>query len=134
MISPKMKRFIEETGRAMVASADQFGHPHLAVGEGLTVRGRQELIFEAWFCRETLTNIQQNPYIAVAVIDAGSGRGYQLTGRVVRTTDVALHDGLPPRAEEPGLPQVQWRVVIRVEQILEFAQGVHSDQPLTPEA
>ena len=134
MISPKMKRFIEETGGAIVASADSFGRPHLAAGGGLTVQGRRELVFAAWFCRETLNNVQQNPYVAVAVIDAGSGRGYQLTGRVVKTADVALLDGQAPQVEEPGMPQVQWQMTVRVEQVLEFAHGVHSDQPLPPEA
>ncbi len=135
MISEKMKRFIEEINHGFVASADQRSRPHLAATTGLKVPDSNHIVFEAWFCRRTLENVTEVPRVALAVIDRQSGIGYQFLCRVENTAQIGILDGFSPgAAEEPGFPQVEIRMTVRVEDILEFTQGPHSDHPIAAES
>jgi hypothetical protein len=131
MISEKLKKFIEETNFAFVASADQRSRPHLAASRGLKVPDAEHVVFEAWFCRKTLENVAEVPRVALAVIDAATGGGYQLVGTVEKVIPIGILDGYAPEAEAPGTPQVESRMVVRVEEIMEFSTGAHTDHPLT---
>jgi uncharacterized protein len=134
MISEKMKRFIEEVNHAFVASADQRARPHLAAAHGLAVPDPHHIVFEAWFCHKTLENVAEVPRLAIAILDPASGTGYQLSGRVESTANVGILNGFAPELEEPGMPQVETRMVVRVEEILEFSQGPHTDHPIAAES
>jgi predicted pyridoxine 5'-phosphate oxidase superfamily flavin-nucleotide-binding protein len=130
MISDKLKLFIETIDRAYVASADESGVPHLAAGTDPKIPDPRHLVFEAWFCPTTLRNVARNPRVTVAIVVPDSGAGYQLCGTVETMIDTAVLDGYAPGTEEPGLPQVQSRLVVRVDEVMEFSAGVHSDRPL----
>ena len=130
MISDRMKKFIEDVNYAYVASADQRARPHLAAGSGITIPDSQHLVFEAWFCHRTLENLSEVPRLAIAVIDTSTGAGYQLLGRVEQMEDVALLGGYAPEVEEPGLSQMESRISMRVEEVLEFSAGPHTDSPI----
>jgi len=129
MITDSIIRFAEGVGHAFVATSDASGTPHLAAGRGVTVIVPNRLVFEAWFCQTTLRNLQQNPRVAVAIADPSTGNGYQFTGRVEKTEDTAVLDGYL-EVEPPGLPQVQWRLEVRVESVMAFTADAHSDRPL----
>jgi uncharacterized protein len=130
MITDGIKRFAERVGHAFVATAGAGGNPHIAAGRGVTFNAPNMLVFEAWFCQTTLRNLQENPQIAVAVADPATGNGYQFSGRVEKEVDTAVLDGYLPDVEPPGMPQVQWRLEIRVESVLAFSADAHSDRPL----
>jgi predicted pyridoxine 5'-phosphate oxidase superfamily flavin-nucleotide-binding protein len=131
LISEKMKSFIETTNLAFVASANVAGIPHLAAGKGLQVPDPRHIILTAWFCSRTLENLAGNPAVALIVTDPATATGYQFVGEVEKTSDAGILDGYDPRSETPGLPQVLYRLVIRVDGILEFTHDAHSDRPLT---
>ncbi|HBG05819.1 MAG: pyridoxamine 5'-phosphate oxidase [Geobacteraceae bacterium GWC2_58_44] len=130
MITEGIKLFAEKVGHAFVATADAKGHPHLAAGRGVSVSHPDLLVFEAWFCLTTLRNLQENPSIAVAIADPATGNGYQFTGRVEKAEDTALLDGYLPGVEPSGMPQVQWRLEVRVDSVMAFSADAHSDRPL----
>jgi len=130
MISESIKTFVEEIGHAFVATSDLAGNPHLAAGRGVAVLEKNQLVFEAWFCVTTLKNLQVNPKIAVAIVDPATGKGYQFYGHVESQKDTALLNGFLPDQEPPGLPQVQWRLEVRVESVMAFTADAHSDRPL----
>ena len=130
MITESIKSFAEGVGHAFVATADQAGNPHLAAGGGVSVSAPNRLLFEAWFCVTTLKNLQQNPKIAVAIADPVTGNGYQFLGRLESKKDTAVLNGFLPDLEPSGLPQVQWRLEVRVESVMAFAADAHSDRPL----
>lgn len=133
MISDKMKKFVEDVNYAYVASADHRSRPHLAAGTGLKVPDPDHLVFEAWFCRKTLENVAEVPRLAVVILDRQTGAGYQFLCRVERTNQVAILNGYAPDLEEPGLPQVETRMVALVEEVLEFSHGPHTDHPIAVE-
>lgn len=130
MISDEIRSFIEKRGVATVASADAGGRPHLALGSALKVLDGDHVLFENWFCQTTLRNIDQNPRVAVAVMAQESPTGYQLIGRVVHGFDVALLDGYQPGPQVAVDLQALTSLVVRVEEVLAFCSGIHTDLPL----
>lgn len=133
MISAEIKRFVEAHKMATVASADARGNPHLALGSGVTVLDGEHLLFENWFCQTTLRNVEQNQRVAVAVMASESATGYQFIGSVVHGFDVAMLDGYTPGGALPVSDlQALTRLVVRVEEVLAFCSGLHSDLPLGP--
>ena len=130
MITESIKRLVEKTEFAFVASADDSGLPHLAAGRELAVPDPEHLVFRAWFCGTTLKNLERNPYLCVAVVDPASGEGYQMAGRVEKVENSAFMNGFVPGKDEPGTPQAQWSLVVQVQMVMAFSPAVHTDQPL----
>lgn len=130
MISPEIKRFVESRGVATVASADAGGFPHLALGNDIKVLDGEHLLFENWFCQTTLRNIKQNRQVAIAVMAPESATGYQFIGSVVHGFDVAILDGYTPGTLPVDDLQSLTRLVVRVERVLAFCTGIHSDLPV----
>ena len=130
MISETIKMFVESFDAAFVASADGTGVPHLAVGRDPKIPDPDHLAFEAWFCRTTLKNVTENRRVAVAVVMPDSGAGYQFIGTVEEVATTALLDGHAEEdIEPPGMPQVQSRLLVRVDLVMEFSEGAHTDRP-----
>jgi predicted pyridoxine 5'-phosphate oxidase superfamily flavin-nucleotide-binding protein len=127
MISSEVKQFIEGRGVATVASADASGQPHLAIGNDIRVADDRHILFENWFCQSTLRNIEQNRQISVAVTARDGDYGYQFIGTVVHGFDVAILDGNTNEKLPVGDLQALSRLVIRVERVLPFCSGLHSD-------
>lgn len=130
MLTETIIGVVERATVAFVASADTEGRPHLAVGENLRVVDGDHLMFENWFCPTTLRNVAHNAQVAVAVIPPGSEAGYQFLGSVAHAFDAAILDGYDPSVEKPGIPQTLTRLVVRVEAVLSFHSGIHTDIPL----
>ncbi len=130
MISDEIRSFIEKRGVATVASVDAAGRPHLALGSALKVLDGDHVVFENWFCQTTLRNIDQNLCVAVAVMAQESPTGYQLIVSVVHGFDVALLDGYQPGPQVADDLQALTSLVVRVEEVLAFCSGIHSDLPL----
>jgi predicted pyridoxine 5'-phosphate oxidase superfamily flavin-nucleotide-binding protein len=130
MISAEIKRFVEAQGVATVASADADGCPHLALGSAVQVLDDEHLLFENWFCRTTLRNVEQNQQVSVAVMAHDSASGYQFIGSVVHGSDVALLGGYTPGTLPVSDLQAMTRLVVRVTEVLAFCSGIHSDLPL----
>jgi len=130
MISAEIKRFVEARGVATVASADGDGCPHLALGNGIKVLDGEHLLFENWFCQTTLRNVEQNRRVAVAVMAPESASGYQFIGSVVHGSDMALLDGYAPGRVPVSDLQALTRLVVRVDGVLAYCSGIHSDHPV----
>ncbi|HEY4744591.1 MAG TPA: pyridoxamine 5'-phosphate oxidase family protein [Desulfuromonadaceae bacterium] len=127
MLTDDIKRFIETIPLAFVASADTAGHPHLALGNDIRALDGDHLLFENWFCQTTLRNVGLNPRVAVAVMSRDMATGYQFIGNVAHGFDAAILNGYAPEQEPPGEPQTLTRLVVRVEVILAFCSGIHTD-------
>lgn len=116
-----------------MASADADGCPHLALGSGIRVLDSAHLLFENWFCQTTLRNVERNRRVAVAVMAAESATGYQFIGNVVHGEDMALMDGCAPGRAPVSDLQALTRLVVRVDEVLAYCSGIHSDLPVDGE-
>jgi uncharacterized protein len=130
VISETIKAFIEATNLVFVASTNATGIPHLAASKKIQVQDSRHLLLSAWFCPKTLENLADNPAIALAVLDPATVIGYQFIGVVEKTSDLGILNGYDPGLEKPGLPQVLYQLVIRVDGIMDFTHDAHTDRPL----
>lgn len=129
MITDAIRNLIGEISYVFVATADMQGQSHMAIGEQVTISGDSLLVFENWFCPATLHNISCNSHVSVVAIMPDTGKGYQMLGSVVRAADTAFLDGYPASGNVET-PQVLTRFTVKVEQVLEFTSGIHTDMPI----
>lgn len=110
-----------------IATTDASASPHIAVAGPLAMQG-ELLGVSAWYCPQTLSNIEKNRQIAVAVWDKTADAGYQIIGQCEKIEDIAVMDGFFPQIEgQTVFPQVEKRLHVRIEKIYYFTQARHSD-------
>lgn len=119
-------KLAESVRHLFVATVNEQGTPHLATAERITLEGRDRVAVTAWFCPQTAVNVQTNPAISVVVWDSDRDLGFQLIGEVERVVDLAMLDGFIP-GETAVSPQIERKLVIRVDHILNFSHAPHSD-------
>lgn len=130
MLTADFKKFIEGIPQAIVATADCSGNPHLDLARGVKVLDGHHLALENWYCQTTLRNLDQNPQVAIVVMDRDSITGFQFIGEVVHGYDIASLAGCVPEAEEQGDPCFCTRIIMRVEKIQSFCSSIHTDRLL----
>jgi hypothetical protein len=130
MITEQIRRLIDNLSYVFVATTDSSGQPHMAIGEQVVISGDSLLIFENWFCPATLQNITCNTNVSVVAVLPDTGKGYQMLGSVIRGADPAILDGYDPAVGIPEKPQVLTRFIVKVEKVLEFTSGIHTDIPV----
>ncbi len=119
-----------QVGHVFLATADRQGLPHITPGENLTLMPAESRISaEAWFCPQTVANLEANPLISLVAWDFDADRGYQLLGRAEKVEDISILNGYAPGSETP-VPQGKKRLTIRVEKILSFRHAPHTDREL----
>lgn len=130
MIKEPIRQLLENLPYVFVATSAASGQPHIAIGEQVAISGDSQLVFENWFCPATLQNIASNTHVSVVAVVPDTGKGYQLLGSVIMSANAALLNGYDPNAEQPDIPQVLTRFTVRIEKVLEFTTGIHSDLPI----
>ncbi|MBI4831531.1 MAG: pyridoxamine 5'-phosphate oxidase family protein [Candidatus Lindowbacteria bacterium] len=128
MIIPQaVKEMMAGDQVVLVATTDKKGTPHMAAAKGLTVLGDERVAFENWFCFRTLGNIHENPEIALSLLKGE--RGFQLIGVVERSLATEVLDGYSPEVDRQSkFPQTKYRLLIRVNRVIELSTGPHSDE------
>jgi hypothetical protein len=113
-----------------VTTAASDGYPHVAPAARLHLDPDKERIeVDAWFCPRTMENLKGNKEVDLVVWDATLDEGYQLMGKCRGVEDLVVLNGYDASlSEKTGLPQVERRIRIRVEKVLPFQRGSHTDQ------
>lgn len=123
------KEMLTKNPLAHVATSDKEGTPHIAAARGLQVFDDESVAFEDRFCMQTLRNIEENPKIALSLLETGGERGYQLIGTVVQSATTELLDGYLPPQGHHRIPQAKHCLHIKVQKVLTLSAGPHSDEP-----
>jgi hypothetical protein len=120
----------KNVGRVFVATADLKGLPHVAVAGKITlISDEGRIAVEAWFCLGTVANLHANRNTALVIRDPNVDNGYQLLGETEKVEDTAIMNGYAPGLEDKStLPQVERRLLIRVDKIIGFKHSPHTDQ------
>ena len=124
-----------QLGKILVATADRAGLPHLAAAAKLRPRGEGRVEVDAWFCPGTMANLQENRRISLVIWNPETDRGYQLLGETEKVEDRAMMNGYIPGEENtPSLPQVERKLIVRVDRVIDFRHAPHSDLEETGKA
>jgi hypothetical protein len=111
-----------------IATAGPGGTPHIAVAGPLAMAG-EFVGVSAWYCPQTLANIEKFPQISIAIWDKPADVGFQIIGKCEKIEDVAVMDGYFPKIEGSAvMPQVEKRLLVRVEKVFYFTQALHTDK------
>ena len=118
----------EKLEHVFVATADPSGMPHVAAAAKLNQTSKDHVTVAAWFCPGTVNNLNKNRRISMVVWDAPSDKGYQLLGLVEKIEEIAMMNGYSPEADKyPPMPQVENRLLVRVDKVIVFSHAPHSD-------
>ncbi len=118
----------KKTQQVFIATADAAGAPHIACAGKITAEAGDRLAVTEWFCPGTVANLQENKNVSIAVWDKLTDTGLQVLGQVESIQDMAILDGYSPAVEKQHpLPQVERKLFIKVEKILDFKLAPHSD-------
>jgi hypothetical protein len=111
-----------------VATSDKRGLPHVAAAGRIAPALDEKVAVSAWFCPGTLDNLQENHLVSLVIWDSASDKGYQLLGEVKKIEEEAIMNGYASELEAKGLtPQVERKLIVRVEKVIDFSQAPHSD-------
>jgi hypothetical protein len=120
-----------KTGCVFIATADSAGVPHIAAAGRVEQTDHDCLAVSEWFCPGTVKNLQTNRAVSVVVWDKDSDAGFQLLGHLQSIKNIGILDGFMPGAEtQPPMPQEERQLRIRIDKILSFKRGPHSDMDM----
>jgi hypothetical protein len=122
-----IRRAVSLGGRLLIASADRENRPHIAAAGSIGMAAADRIAVSSWFCPATISNVAENPQVAVVIWDLVSDSGHQLLGRVETVQELEFLDGYLPE-KDFELPQVERRLVIVVDKVIAFSPSAHSDQ------
>lgn len=126
-----LKQAIElsnKLGHVFLSTADASGVPHIAAAGKIIMDPDGLVEVTAWFCPGTVGNLHVNPRIALVVWDAKSDTGYQLIGTSEKTEELHMINGYAPGIEgKSPAPQVERKLTIRVDKIIDFKHAPHTD-------
>ena len=110
-----------------VATASKSGEPNVTPKGTVRVLDDQHVVFADLFSLKTRANLEQNPRVAVTVIDPGTAKGYQIKGRAeLLTSGQEFEETAGQLAKSPkAMPPLHYLVKITVEAV--FDQGVGPD-------
>ena len=132
MRAEKLKKIVvfgQNVGNIFMATADDRGLPHIGAASRIDLVSEKELAVSAWFCPGTMENLKKNPRISLVIWDPDKDEGYQLLGESMGVKETAMMDGFSPELEkQPSMPQIERKVFVKVETILDFSNAPHTDQ------
>jgi hypothetical protein len=118
----------EKAGHVLIATADERGMPHVTAAARIALAGEETVAVTEWFCPGTVANLQKNRSVSIVVWEGKPDNGFQLLGRLEKVEDVGVLDGYAPgREDQHPMPQVEKQLLVKVEKILDFRLGPHSD-------
>ena len=119
----------KEDTPVFLATSEAGGQPHIMYGGTLEQMDPNHVTLEGWLCLITRQNIESNPYVSLVVRDQSGTRGFQLTGAVEDVAELAVLNGYAPAMQEGVLPKTERKLVIRIDKVLDFSRGPHTDEP-----
>ncbi|MDR1607069.1 MAG: pyridoxamine 5'-phosphate oxidase family protein [Deltaproteobacteria bacterium] len=117
---------------AWVGTSNTSGLANLSPKGTLEILDGQNIIFADLFSSKTRENLENNPQVAVAVIDPATPAGYQFKGQAELLSAGELYDSVVNKLKQahPGLPTPKYVVKIRVSAIYSLSPGPNAGQKI----
>ena len=115
-----------------VATASKSGEPNVTPKGSLKLLDDQHVIFADLFSLKTRRNLQENPCVAVTVIDPATAKGYQIKGKAEMLSSGPLFDEMAAhlKGSPRGLPPLQYLVKITVDAVYDQSVGPDSGKQI----
>lgn len=122
-LTTQMKAMFEKQ-LAVAATASKDGIPNVGPKGSMQVVDDETLAYSEGTGQKTLRNLQENPKVAVIVVDRDSADGYQVKGTAELLTSGDFFERVAKRQEERGRPRPKHVVKIRLEEIYSVKPGM----------
>jgi len=108
-----------------VATATKEGLPNVTPKGSVRVLDDQHVIFADLFSLKTRQNLEQNPRVAVTVVDPSTAKGYQIKGTAELVSSGPLYDQMAEQIKQsaPSLPPPMYVVKIAVDSVFDQSVG-----------
>ncbi|MDR1085384.1 MAG: pyridoxamine 5'-phosphate oxidase family protein [Deltaproteobacteria bacterium] len=131
IISQEIREFV--SGKVgWVATVGPQGVPNLAPKGTVEVLDGETIVFADFFSLKTRSNLEKNPKVAVAVIEASPPSGFQFKGQAELVSSGDLYDAVAAKikAAVPQLPFPKCVVKIKVTEIYSLSPGPQAGQKI----
>jgi predicted pyridoxine 5'-phosphate oxidase superfamily flavin-nucleotide-binding protein len=122
-LTSEMKAMFEQQ-LAVIATASTAGIPNIGPKGSMVVVDDETLAYSEGTNGKTLKNIQENPNVAVMVVDRDKADGYQVKGTAELLSEGDFFEQMARRQEERKRPRPKNVVKIRVEEIYSVKPGM----------
>ena len=122
-LSSEMK-VIFERQLAVIATVSKEGVPNVGPKGSMCVIDDETLAYSEGTGEKTLRNLQQNPKVAVMVVDREKTDGYQIKGTAELLSSGNFFEQVAKRQEERKRPRPKSVVKIRIEEIYSVKPGI----------
>jgi uncharacterized protein len=115
-----------------VATATKDGVPNTTPKGSIRVLDDQHIVFADLFSFKTRQNLEQNPRVAVTVVDMASHMGYQIKGTAELISSGPLYDQMAEELKQKsvGLPSLKYLVKITVEAVYDQSVGPNAGKQI----
>lgn len=117
-------RTMFEKELAVIATASKDGTPNVGPKGSMYVFDDETLTYSEGTGEKTLRNLQQNPKVAVMVVDREKADGYQVKGTAELLSSGDFFEQVAKRQEQRKRPRPKYVVKIRIEEIYSVRPGM----------
>lgn len=127
-LTEEIKEFLGQGRLAYVATCSKEGIPNVAPKGSLGALDDEHLVFADLYSRKTRKNLEENPRVAVSVVNPPAYQGYQFKGTVeILDSGPALERAVEMVESIRMDPsKVKYAVVITVDEIYDLSPGPDS--------
>ena len=112
----------------LIGTASKKNEPHIAVATRINIVDDIHVTVSAWFCPTTVINLFENPSVSLVIWDQEGDTGYQLIGTSEQVENMAVLGCWTPEVDKQmPVPQMERRVLVRVDRIIDFRHAPHND-------
>lgn len=110
---------------AWVSTASLDGVPNATPKGSTRVIDDEHLVFADLFSLKTRSNLEENPHVAVTVIDPPSGKGYQIKGTAELLDEGPMFDQMAEGMKKSpnAMPPLKYVVRIAVDAVYDQSPG-----------
>jgi predicted pyridoxine 5'-phosphate oxidase superfamily flavin-nucleotide-binding protein len=118
VLTEEMKNLVSQVRLCYAATASKDGMPNVSPKGSIIVVDDNTLAFACMMSPKTVSNLKENPKIAVAVVDAPARKGFQFKGKAVLETSGKIFEQMSARIAGMKLPPLQCVARITVSEIV----------------
>jgi len=122
-LSSEMRAMFERQ-LSVIATASKDGTPNIGPKGSMHVFDDETLAYSEGTGEKTLRNLQQNPKVAVMVVDREKTDGYQIKGTAELLTSGDFFEQVAKKQEERKRPRPKSVVKIRIQEIYSVKPGM----------
>lgn len=113
---------------SLVATSTKAGIPNIGPKGSLYVLDDETLVYSEGAARKTLKNIQENPSVAVLVVDREKLDGYQFKGKAQVFSEGPIFNEVSEKQKKRGRRPPTKVVTIKIEEIYSVKPGLANEK------